>query len=97
MVVAAVELFFATAAAAVFFTVGFAFFFTATLRAFFFRAAAAPGFGPGESASLGPIVRWLINAAGFTPAAIASLVALCESGDCFTVPCKSGFTTICRS
>ena len=39
----------------------------------------------------------VISAAGFIPAAMATLADDFESGGCFTVPCKSGFTMICRS
>ena len=39
----------------------------------------------------------LTSAAGFTPADMAALAAVAESGICFAVPRKSGFTTICRS
>ena len=50
---------------------------------------AVVGFGGGT---------WcVISAAGFMPAAMATLADDFESGGCFTVPCKSGFTMICRS
>src|ERR1700730_7736281 len=42
----------------------------------------------------GAAVMRLISAAGLTPAAMAFLAAAAERGCCFTVPCRSGLTTI---
>ena len=42
----------------------------------------------------GAAVMRLISAAGFTPAAMAFLAAAAERGCCFTVPWRSGLTTI---
>ena len=38
-----------------------------------------------------------ISSAGFTPAAMAAFVAAGESAGWRAVPCRSGFTMICRS
>src|SRR5437870_1753237 len=50
-------------------------------------ACAAEGFADARS----------VSSAGFTPAAMAALVAAGESAGWRAVPCRSGFTMICRS
>ena len=43
------------------------------------------------------VIRRVVNAAGFTPAAMAAFAADRESGDCLIAPFKSGLTMIWRS
>ena len=64
-------------------------FFATTFGCGFEVTIVVAGFGGGTSC--------VISAAGFIPAAMATLADDFESGGCFTVPCKSGFTMICRS
>jgi hypothetical protein len=63
------------------------------LTVLFFSGVAT---GRGTSA-VGLVVRRVVNAAGFTPAAIAAFAAEGESGDCLIAPFKSGLTIIWRS
>ena len=60
------------------------------LTALFFSGVAK---GRGASA-LEFVVRRVVNAAGFTPAAMAAFAADRESGDCLIAPFKSGLTMI---
>src|SRR2546422_6604430 len=56
-----------------------------------FFSGVATGRG---AAALEFVVRRVVNAAGFTPAAMAAFAADRESGDCLIAPFKSGLTMI---
>src|SRR5437588_2390073 len=60
----------------------------------FFFSGVATSRGAG---ALEFVIRRVVNAAGFTPAAMAAFAAVRDSGDCFTAPFKSGLTIIWRS
>ena len=83
---------------------GLGFAFAAALRCAFLKlflvtATFMGGFDDGipAAADFGAVTWCVISTAGFIPAAMAALADTIESGACFTVPCKSGFTMICRS